>query len=198
MNVAGRKRWAATLAWLGRNAPWIVIVICALIVIARPVYAQLSPDSQQSWVVAYKGPTDARTALKVSTGPAVPAAPAMSAPPTSDEAFGRHLDTLTEFYDKLINFLFLLLGTITALAFFTIRANTKAEQEKAAFEAIESDHVKGLIAAKVSEEVAAQIGDIKATLEELQALYEILDDAVIARQKKGEASGDHQTETPSH
>lgn len=184
---ADRFRWAAA-------APWIVLALCVLIAFARPVYAHLRPEVKESWVVSYQAPASWHTVARPDAhAPPEPAA-AQQAGPSIDSAFGRHLDTLTEFYDKLINFLFVLLATITALAFFTIRANTKAEQERAAFEAIDSARVKALIQEKVAEEISVQIGDIKTTLEELQGLYEVLDDAVIAQAKRKKDSGDSQAE----
>lgn len=179
MSGRSRKRLAGRGVWWGRVSPWIILGLCVLIALARPVYAQLKPEATQSWVQVYQVQAPAKE---------------QAAAPGNDQAFGRQLDTLTEFYDKLINFLFVLLATITALAFFTIRANTKAEQERAAFEAIDSERVKGLIQGKVAEEISVQIGDIKATLEELQALYEVLDDAVIERARRGKESGDRQAE----
>lgn len=143
-----------------------------------------NPDRGDKWVQVYQvQPAESATPVK-----------------SSDEAFGRQLDTLTAYYDKLINLLLFLLGTITTLAFFTVRASSHAETEKAAKEALGLPSLQALISAKVAEEVEAQVGNITELFEKLQGLYEGLDDIAQERAERAktedevDTGGDRKTE----
>lgn len=155
---------------MNKAAPWVVVPLCLMISFARPVYGMADPDKGVKWVQVYQ------------LQPQTPAA-SEKQEKSSDEAFGRQLDTLTAYYDKLINLLLFLLGTITTLAFFTVRASSHAELEKAAKEALELPVLKAAIAAKVADEVEQQVGNMVETLERLQGLYEALDDIAQERKK---------------
>ncbi|HDS1650389.1 TPA: hypothetical protein QEL68_002111 [Stenotrophomonas maltophilia] len=162
---------------MNKAAPWIVVPLCLMIAFSRPLYGMTNPDRGNKWVQVYQ------------VQPVESAIPAKS----SDEAFGRQLDTLTAYYDKLINLLLFLLGTITTLAFFTVRASSHAETEKAAKEALGLPSLQALISAKVAEEVEAQVGSITELFEKLQGLYEGLDD--IAQERAARAKTKDEVDT---
>lgn len=147
-----------------------MVPLCVVIAFARPVYGMSGPDRGAKWVQVYQLHSDSQAKPEKQEK-------------SSDEAFGRQLDTLTAYYDKLINLLLFLLGTITTLAFFTVRASSHAELERAAKEAVETPALKALLAASVASEVSHQVGDIQETLERLQGLYEALDDIALERKK---------------
>ena len=170
--------------WLLRNWPIVAVWFCLSVMASMPVYAALHKPSQVTWVQVFEQPTCATT----KTGCDGP-----EKAPSSDEAFGRQLDILTSFYQTIINWLVLLVATITALAFYTIRATSRQEAERIAREVIESEDFRGRVVAKVAAEVENQIGDISRLVEELQRMYEALDD-IVGDKERGDEHGNREAE----
>lgn len=163
----------------------VTVLICMAMAVFAPLWALAKPAVDRSWVSVYQE-CSPQAGASVTTPQASPAA-------SCDEAFGRHLDTLTSFYSTVITVLTVMLGAVVTLAFFTIRAGTRAEQEKAILNALDSQSMRSHIEARVASSVEEQIGDVAQTIEELQQLYESLDDIVIARDRKqGNQNGNHQ------
>lgn len=170
--------------WLKRNWAQCGLWICvAFIGIGAPVYAAMNKPAHVTWVQVFDESASAKKPANDGHREGV----------SNDEAFGRQLDIITNFYQTIINWLVFLLATITALAFYTIRATSRQEAERIAREVIESEDFRSRVVAKVSAEVEIQIGDITRLVEELQQMYEALDDIVGAKER-GEDDGDRKTQ----
>ncbi|MBV6857942.1 hypothetical protein KWH07_09865 [Xanthomonas campestris pv. zingibericola] len=160
---SGRVRWAGVA----------VLFLCAGMLAFRPLYALAKPEVTKSWVNVYQAPpADPSIKQDVNSG--------------SDEAFGRHLDVITSFYGTVITVLTVMLGGVISLAYITVRVGSQAEMDKAIRERVDSETIRAYMQSKVAEQVSEQIGDVNRMIEELQLLYESLDDIVIARERRDE------------
>jgi len=152
-----------------------VIFICLSMVFFSPLYALGSPAVKKSWVTIYEAP-------RVASAPAVAAAVPVDKP-SSDEAFGRHLDTMADFYGTVITMLTVMLGAVVTLAFFTVKAGTRAEMDRALREVVESQDFKNFLQAKIQAGVATgienELGNVQDLVDELRRMYEALDDVVV-------------------
>lgn len=169
-----------TRLWLGRR--WMessVGVLCALMAVLVPLYGFAHPVVKKSWVTVYEAPAAA-------TPPSGP--PMQVEKPSSDEAFGRQLDTLTSFYGTVITVLTVMLAAVVSLAFFTVRAGSRAEMDKALRDVVESQDFKNYLQTKiqagVSEGIDDRLGNVQDLVDELQRMYEALDDVVVRRQRE--------------
>lgn len=167
-------------AWLRhRRMEVVVVILCALMSALVPLYAFAHPVVKKSWVTVYETPKEAAS----PTG-----APAQAERPSSDEAFGRQLDTLTSFYGTVITVLTVMLAAVVSLAFFTVRAGSRAEMDKALRDVVESqdfrNYLQTKIQAGVSEGIDDRLGNVQDLVDELQQMYEALDDVVVRRQRE--------------
>jgi hypothetical protein len=163
------------IAWMrSHKMDCLVLVMCAAMVLFAPIYAMAGAGEGPSWTNAYN---------------LTPRAAEPQAPPV-EEPFGRHLDTLTSFYGTVITVLTVLLAAVLSLAFFTVKAGSRSEMDRALREIVESKDFKDFLRDKIQVNVASgieeQLGNVQDLVEELQRLYEALDDIVVTREREVE------------
>ncbi|WP_182656647.1 hypothetical protein [Stenotrophomonas lacuserhaii] len=188
-----RKLKGTHTSLLGQAGPWIrsrwiglsVVGVCVCMVLFAPVYALGNPAIKKSWVTIYQTPKLVDAAAPVPVGQAER--------PSSDEAFGRHLDTVTGFYGTVITMLTVMLGAVVSLAFFTVKASSRAEMERALRDVVDSEDFRAFLRAKIQAGVATgienELGNVFDLVDELRGMYEQLDDIAI-KSKSENVNGD--------
>ncbi|WP_182266461.1 hypothetical protein [Stenotrophomonas maltophilia] len=163
--------------------PWIrsrrmeisVLVVCSFMVLLAPLYALGNPSVKKSWVTVYEAPRAGSTSVS--------SPPGQVEKPSSDEAFGRHLDTVTGLYSTVITVLTVMLAAVVSLAFFTVRAGSRAEMDKALRDVVESQDFKNFLQTKIQAGVATgienELGNVQDLVDELRRMYEALDDVAV-------------------
>lgn len=166
------------IAWMrSHKVDCLVLILCSAMVFFAPLYAAAGAGEGPSWTNAYNLTPDQKGASE----------PIKVAP---DEPFGRHLDTLTSFYGTVITVLTVLLAAVLSLAFFTVKVGSRSEMDRALREIVESREFKEFLREKIQANVASgiedQLGNVQDLVEELQRLYEAVDDVVISNEREGE------------
>lgn len=164
---------------------WLMVglfLAIGMVAFGKPVYGALrGQDSGAQWIQVVNACEKAEPPKRGGS----------DCPTLSEDAFARQLQTITSFYETVIGILLFLVATIATFAFFTLRFVSKQEAAKIAEGVVGSSEFRAKVDAEVSDAVEAQLGDISSTMEELQSMYEALDD--IARKYetlRGENNGD--------
>ncbi|HHA2625312.1 hypothetical protein I5W21_13860 [Stenotrophomonas maltophilia] len=162
--------------WIrSRRMEILVLVVCSFMVLLAPLYALGNPSVKKSWVTVYEAPRAGSTSVSSPPGQVEKS--------SSDEAFGRHLDTVTGLYSTVITVLTVMLAAVVSLAFFTVRAGSRAEMDKALRDVVESQDFKNFLQAKIQAGVATgienELGNVQDLVDELRRMYEALDDVAV-------------------